>query len=227
MLAPQANPEDNPSVSRHEPSTPPEGSEPSLATKPVVGRTGGQSGTDSEGAYTCSREGATRLASVPLDQEPEGISCAPATVLAAVSGTYEYDCRVSRAIRVADDELGNPQYIYPNDPGPSVTLQMQPGAAAHLLAGVATGEDGRTSWCRLLDVDVSVSITGADGGIAVSAESAFVDRFCATAGITANTRLRLFGTEEDASLRLWIDAQTGRIIFLALEAQTYAVNCVD
>ena len=205
-------------------STP--GIDPSASPSQVTERSGGQSGTDSGGAYNCDARGAPPLFSVPLDQAPEGHACSPAAVLDAISGSGTFECTVHRSMLVApvtDTQPAN--YTYSQSAGPSLTVQLQPGTAAHLLDAVLTEEDGGRGSCTWLGIDASVSVTSADGGVAVSADQVLVDRFCGGAAVYANARVRLFGSEEDAELLLFFQLPTGRVSRLDLRAETYTLVC--
>jgi hypothetical protein len=202
------------------------GIDPSASPSRVTERSGGQSGTDSGGAYNCDPIGAPPLCSVPLDQTPEGYACSPAAVLDAISGSGTFECTVHRSMLVApvtDTQPAN--YTYSESAGPSLTLRLERGTAAHLLDAVLTREDGSTGSCTWLGVDASVSVASADGGVAISADQVVVDRFCSSASVYANARVRLFGNEEDAALLLGFELPTGRVYRLDLYAETYALVC--
>lgn len=204
------------------PSTPESNPSPDPPQEPEP--LGGQSGTDSGGAYNCDGEGAPPLESVPLDAVPKQWSCAPAEILASISGTRTFDqCTVERAIA---SDAGPYGYIYPVTPGPSVVLAIEPGTAAHLLDAVLKLEQGGTGSCTLLGVDVSADITIAGASSVLHADQVIVDRFCYAPSLRIKGRLDALGSEEDVNVLIYFEELTGRVRLFDIRAQTYTMDCI-
>jgi hypothetical protein len=179
---------------------------------------GGQSGTDSSDAYDCEAFGAPPLRAVPLDTEPEHIACSPAAVLASIAGTWTF-----KGCVVSSTESGQ-------SAGPVITLQITPGATAHLLDAVLIEEDGTRGSCDALGIDIS--LTTPTPGLELSADQVIVDHLCAYPGIETKGRLSLPLSSDagagwsDVDVQLAFDGLTGRVNGLRFLASDYVMNCV-
>jgi len=175
---------------------------------------GGQSGTDSDGSYSCDYEGAPPLYQLPLYSVPEGYSCTPDLVLDSVTGTHTFECSVTGSMEV---------------PGATLTVEIfQEGAIAQLLDAVSSvlGEDGIPRPCTLMSIGTNVNVYSPELSLSAAPNQIIVDRFCAYPMIIINARATFAGEEVDMQGNLSFNALSGRLNRAVLFSEKYQVECV-
>ena len=172
--------------------------DPSGSTGPI---TGGQSGTDSGGAFRCESENAVPGDAVALDHV-DGFDCSPDEVLAFVEGNRELVC----------------------DFGASVTVELAGSGTARQLTGVGfRGETSTGRGCPLLAVDVSGRVARVDEAFVASAETLVVTPYCE---ITLDATTSRTGSEAIGAVRVHFDRERRAAKALLFEQDgTIAARC--
>jgi hypothetical protein len=138
------------------------------------GVAGGQSGTASEGGYSCSLEDAM-VESVPLDQLPYGIKCSPNQAFDALEGTTSYFCKRSAL---------------------SFTVSIERGSGARLLTGKTysdTDSSAPPRACQELELDAQVVIQASDESLSFAGPALLrLDHLCSGTSINAPKNLDRF-----------------------------------
>jgi len=126
---------------------------------------GGQSGTDSQGAYTCGLD-SPGVEDAPLDQVPAGVSCSPNAEFALLEGKQSFVCKEHDV---------------------TFSTEVVRGAGARRLTGRLysdTGDKGAPSPCYAMALDASVTIEASDGSVSAREPTTLtVDHLCNSAKI--------------------------------------------
>jgi len=126
---------------------------------------GGQSGTDSEGSYSCVLD-SPMVESIALDQAPAGVTCSPNSVFERFEGTQTFLCKEHDV---------------------SFTMSVTRGSSARRLTGKLysdTGDSSPPTDCWAMSLDATVAIRSSDGRVDFERPSTLtVDHVCDSAVI--------------------------------------------
>lgn len=160
----------------------PEGPGEGVEGEPVAG---GQSGTDSSGAYSCQLDDALET-SIPLDEV--ALSCSPAQSLDAIEGTRRFLCE---------------------DSDTSFTIEVERGTSAALLTGKLfsdTDPDAPPTDCQALRVAATTTIVADDGSLSFSSSHVTVDHLCESFSFDGKAGRRSGCEDEELTFELLDDA---------------------
>jgi hypothetical protein len=139
-----------------------------------AGVAGGQSGTTSDGGYSCSVVDAA-VENVPLDQLPYGIQCSPNQAFDALEGTTSYFCKESAL---------------------TFSVSIERGSGARLLTGKTysdTDPSAPPMACQELELDAQVVIQASDDSLSYAGPALLqLDHLCSTTSIDAPKDLDRF-----------------------------------
>ncbi|HYQ00617.1 MAG TPA: hypothetical protein VER96_18190 [Polyangiaceae bacterium] len=142
---------------------------------------GGQSGTDSQGAYTCQLDSPT-VESIPVDTPPSGVSCSPNSEWAQLEG--------SRTFRCSEHDV-------------SFTVNVARGLSARRLTGRLSSDTDPSAPptdCYAMSLDSSVAIEASDDGVAYDGPTTLtVDHLCNSASVDA----RVQGSAGEYRFEFW------------------------
>lgn len=126
---------------------------------------GGQSGTDSEGSYSCVLDSPT-VESLALDQAPAGVSCSPNAAFDRFEGTRVFQCKEHNV---------------------TFTTSVTRGSSARRLTGKSysdTGDSSPPTDCWVMSLDATVAVHSSDGRVDLERPSTLtVDHVCDSAVI--------------------------------------------
>jgi hypothetical protein len=126
---------------------------------------GGQSGTDSQGAYTCVLDSPI-VESIPLDQVPLGSVCSPNAEFEKLEGSQVFQCK--------EQEV-------------AFTVNVTRGSSARRLTGKLYSDTDRAAPptdCNAMSLDASLEIRASDSSVDFAgAATLTVDHLCSSATI--------------------------------------------
>ena len=146
---------------------------------------GGQSGTDSFGAYSCELDDAVAT-SIPLDEVV--LSCSAAQSLDAIEVTRLFLCE--------DSDM-------------SFTIDVERGTSAELLTGKLysdTDPDAPPTDCQALRVAATTTIVADDGSVSFTSSQVTVDHLCASFSFDGKALRQLGCANEELTFQLLDDA---------------------